>query len=65
MTLNVGSRIRKLSAVVVWKNKNGFGLKFNHGNNRDLQIVDDLMYFVENKRESQKDVLEDILDKVG
>ena len=65
MTLNVGSRIRKLLAEVVWKNPRGIGLKFHHSNNRDLQIVDDLMYFAENKRESQKDVLGDIFEKVG
>jgi hypothetical protein len=65
MTLNVGSRIRKLHAEVVWSSPRGVGLRFNHGNNRDLQIVDDLMYFAENKRESQKDVLDDIFDKVG
>lgn len=65
MTLNVGSRIRKLAAEVVWKNQQGIGIKFHHTNNRDLQIVDDLMYFAENKRESQKDVLGDIFDKVG
>lgn len=65
MTLNVGSRSRKLSVEVVWKGSRGVGLKFHHTNNRDLQIVDDLMYFAETKRESQKDVLGDILDKVG
>jgi hypothetical protein len=65
MTLNVGSRIRKLSAEVIWKSQRGVGIKFHHSNNRDLQIVDDLMYFAENKRESQKDVLDDIFDKVG
>lgn len=65
MTLNVGSRERKLSAEVVWKNPSGIGLKFHHTNNRDIQIVDDLMYFAENKRESQKDVLGDIFDKVS
>lgn len=65
MTLNVGSRVRKLAAEVVWRNTNGVGVKFHHSNNRDLQIVDDLMYFAENKRESQKDVLGNIFNKVG
>jgi hypothetical protein len=65
LTLNVGSRIRKLSAEVIWKNQSGVGIKFHHSNNRDLQIVDDLMYFAENKRESQKDVLDDIFEKVS
>jgi hypothetical protein len=65
LVLNVGSRVRKLVAEVVWKGQKGVGVKFHHSNNRDIQIVDDLMYFVLNKRESQKDVLGDILDKVG
>ncbi len=65
MTLNVGSRVRKLAAEVVWRSQRGVGVKFHHTNNRDIQIVDDLMYFAENKRESQKDVLGDIFDKVG
>lgn len=65
IVLNVGSRVRKLSAEIIWRNQKGVGLKFHHSNNRDLQIVDDLMYFAENKRESQKDVLDDIFDKVG
>ena len=63
--LNVGSRARKLASEVVWKNQKGVGIKFHHTNNRDLQIVDDLMYFAENKRESQKDVLDDIFEKVA
>ncbi|MEY4617362.1 MAG: hypothetical protein RJB66_2322 [Pseudomonadota bacterium] len=65
IVLNVGARVRKVSAEIVWKNQKGVGLKFNHSNNRDLQIVDDLMYFAENKRETQKDLLGDIFDKVS
>lgn len=65
LTFNVGDRVRKLNAVVIWKKDNGTGLKFNHNNNRDVQIIDDLMYFVENKRVSQKGVLDNILKKVG
>ncbi len=65
LVLNVGSRVRKLTAEVIWRGQKGVGVKFHHSNNRDLQIVDDLMYFVLNKRESQKDVLGDIFNKVG
>lgn len=65
LVLNVGTRVRKLSAEVIWKGQKGIGVKFHHSNNRDIQIVDDLMYFVQNKRESQKDVLDDIFDKVS
>lgn len=65
MVLNVGSRARKLNAEVIWKCERGVGVKFHHTNNRDLQIVDDLIYFASNKRESQKDVLDTIFLKVG
>lgn len=63
--LTVGSRMRKINAEVIWKNITGVGVKFNHTNNRDLQIIDDLMYFAENKRLSQKGLLKDIFDKVS
>lgn len=63
--LHVGSRARKLNAEVVWQCDQGVGVKFHHFNNRDIQIIDDLMYFASNKRESQKDVLDNIFNKVG
>ena len=65
LTLNVSGRERKLSASVIWKNDRGCGLKFRPVNNRDVQIVDDLMYFVESKRESRRNVLSDIFKKVS
>jgi hypothetical protein len=65
ITFKVGGRIRKINAVVVWSNENGAGLKFLPNNNRDVQIVDDLMYFVESKRENRKTVLDDIFKKAG
>ena len=65
LTLNVSGRERKLSANVVWKNDRGCGVSFRPVNNRDVQIVDDLMYFVENKRESRRTVLVDIFKKVA
>lgn len=65
MILNVGSRARKLNAEVIWRCEQGVGVKFHHSNNRDLQIIDDLIYFATNKRESQKDVLDNIFQKVS
>lgn len=65
LLMTVGSRSRKLNAIVVWKNNAGVGLRFSHSNNRDLQLIDDLMYFAENKRTSQKSLLGDIFNKVA
>lgn len=65
LTLNVSGRIRKLTAHVIWRREDGCGLAFDPNNNRDVQIVDDLMYFVENKRESRRDVLTNIFKKVS
>jgi sugar-specific transcriptional regulator TrmB len=65
VSLSVGDRVRKIPALVVWKNKTGCGIKFNHLNNRDQQIVDDLIYFVENSKHDQKTVLNDIFKSVA
>lgn len=65
LTLNVSGRERTLNAAIVWKNQRGCGLKFSSFSNKDLQIVDDLIYFLESKREKRKDVLENIFKKVS
>ena len=65
LTLNVSGRERKLSASIIWKSARGCGLQFRPVNNRDVQIVDDLMYFVENKRITRRSVLTDIFKKVS
>lgn len=65
LTINVSGRIRQLSAYVIWKGENGCGISFEPVNNRDVQIVDDLMYFVESKRQSRRHVLSDIFNKVS
>ena len=57
ITLNVSGRERKLNASIIWKNENGCGIRFNPFNNRDVQIVDDLMYFIESKRQTRRSVL--------
>ena len=56
----VAGRKRELTADVVWKNDTGCGVKFKHFNNRDVQIVDDLMYFIESKKDSVKSILDGI-----
>lgn len=65
LTLNLSGRERVLSASVVWKNHRGCGIQFSPFNNRDIQIVDDLIYFLESKRETRKDVLDNIFKKVS
>lgn len=65
LTFIVGSRERKISAQIIWKNAYGAGIKFMPLNNRDVQIVDDLIYFVESKRIGHRGILDGILKKVA
>lgn len=65
MTLNLSGRERVISATVIWRNSRGCGVRFSLFNNQDIQIVDDLIYFLESKRETRKDVLSNIFKKVS
>lgn len=65
LTFEVSGRVRKIQALIVWTNPAGCGIKFQPANNRDVQIVDDLIYFVETSRSDKKDVLDKILKKVS
>lgn len=65
ITFKVGGRTRKINAAIIWSNSAGSGIKFLPTCNRDVQIVDDLMYFVESKRENRRSVLDDIFKKAG
>ena len=65
LTLIVGNRVRKVAAQIIWKNSTGAGVKFLPTNNRDIQIVDDLLYFVESKRVGHRGILDGILQKVS
>ncbi len=65
LVLNVSGRQRKLAAQVVWANQTGCGVKFLPTNNRDVQIVDDLIYFVEEDRSDRRDVFNNILKNVS
>lgn len=64
VSFNVGNRERSITSKVVWKNQYGCGLKFEHFNNRDRQIIDDLIYFIETKRENVRNVFEKIIDRM-
>ncbi len=65
ITLLVSGRQRQIAAHVVWHSERGCGVRFQPTNQRDVQIVDDLMYFVESSRETQRTVLDDIFKKVS
>lgn len=65
VVIQVFGRARKVSAKVVWKNPFGAGVQFIPTNNRDVQIVDDLIYFVENSRTEKKSLLDTIIKKVA
>lgn len=65
LTFIVGSRERKITAQVIWKNSLGTGIRFLPQNNRDVQIVDDLIYYVESKRMGHRGILDGILKKVS
>jgi len=61
----VSERRRKMACTIVWKNNRGCGVQFQPFNKRDTQIVDDLMYFVQNNREFRRNLLEDIFKQAG
>lgn len=65
LVFSVSGRTRKINAQVVWTNSNGAGVVFNHFNNRDLQIIDDLIYFTESTREKRRSVFDTIIKKVS
>ena len=65
LKLIVGGRERKVAASVIWANSNGCGIKFLPTNNRDVQIVDDLIYYVESSRTENRSVLDNIFKKVA
>lgn len=65
LTFEVVGRERKISATVIWVNSAGCGVKFHPSSHRDVQIIDDLIYFVESGRDGRRHVLNDIFKKVG
>lgn len=65
LNFEVGGRTRKVSAQVIWTNSSGCGVKFLPLNNRDVQIVDDLIYYVESSRNDRRSVLDSIFKKVS
>jgi len=65
LTFIVAERERKITAQIIWKNSLGAGVKFIPQNNRDVQIVDDLIYYVETKRMGHRGIFDGIIKKVA
>jgi hypothetical protein len=65
LELVVSDRRRKMAATIIWKNRHGCGVMFQPFNKRDVQLVDDLMYFVQNRREFRRNILADIFKVAG
>lgn len=65
LTFVVAGRERKIGASVIWCNSTGCGVKFQPNSNRDVQIVDDLIYFVEEGRSERRGVLDNIFKKAA
>ncbi len=65
LTFKVNGRERVIHGVVVWRNSQGSGMKFLPANNRDVQIVDDLIDYVESKRTGTRKILNQIFEKVS
>lgn len=65
LELVVSDRRRKMAATIVWKNGRGYGVQFHPFNKRDVQLVDDLMYFVQDKREVRRNILDSIFKQTA
>lgn len=65
VTFSVSGRERQVQCMVIWSNSFGSGVRFLPQNNRDVQIVDDLIYFVESKRTGTRGILDDIFKKIA
>ena len=63
--MHVSGRERNINAKVIWKGTNGYGVQFLPFNKADIQLIDDLIYFVNVKKESKKDLLSSIFKKVS
>ena len=65
ITFSVSGRKRQVIASVIWMDTTGCGIEFKPFNNRDVQIVDDLMFFVKSKKETRRNVLDNIFKVVS
>ena len=65
LTFELGGRTRNIAATIVWTSPDGAGINFLHTNNQDEQLIDDLMFYVEEKTDNRKVILDEIFKKVA
>lgn len=65
VTFELGGRTRQIAAKIVWVSTGGAGINFIHSNNQDEQLIDDLMYYVEEKKDERREILDAIFKKVA
>lgn len=65
LTFELAGRTRNIAAKIVWINQEGAGINFIHSNNQDEQLIDDLMFYVEEKKDNRREILDLIFTKVG
>lgn len=63
--IKLNKRSRKLTAKVVWRTKHGYGLQFIKTSTQDKKLVDDLIYFEEQKNKAKQTILHSIFKKVA
>ena len=65
LTFKVSGRKRDIPAKVIWSTQSGYGIQLLPCSNRDIQIIDDLIYFTQLNRETQKNLLQEIFHQVN
>ncbi len=65
LLFTVGGRERTILAQIIWRGQTGSGVQFLPSNNRDIQIIDDLIYFVESKREARREIVAGIFKQAS
>lgn len=63
--IKLNKRNRILSAKVVWKTKHGYGLQFSKTSAQDKKLVDDLIYFEDQKNKLKQNILHQIFKKIA
>jgi hypothetical protein len=65
LLFKVSGRTRKLQARIIWTENKLAGICFEPTSRRDVQIVDDFIYFIKEQKNNRKTVLDDIFSRVG
>ncbi|MEC9283671.1 MAG: PilZ domain-containing protein [Bdellovibrionota bacterium] len=65
LSFELAGRKRKIAAKIVWVGDEGAGVNFIHSNNQDEQLIDDLMFYVEESKDEKRGILNLIFDKIA